>query len=215
MHTISTILLLSSVLLLGVVGITTATTNTIKAQNPFDITTEQSPADQQALITVKLATNNTVVIPTNGTIIEVPGNVTQIDNDTVVIAPDNETVSELPGNVTVITPAPEPCGCPTAGNETAGGGAPATGIEPVKVTPAPGQEVTIENATIVASNETGIVVEGQGNDTGTVPQSQPPAAELGTGDNITVTGTEPAGDNTTGGLVPSGLSTFIPNLNDL
>lgn len=145
MHTLASVLL-ASVLTLSIVGITT--TN-ITAQ-PFDITTEQG--DQEALITVKLATNNTVVIPPNGTVIEVPGNITQIDNDTVIITPDNDTVTDLPGNVTVITPPePEPCGCPVAGNETSE--EPAAGIPPVTVQPAPGQEVITENGTELVSNE--------------------------------------------------------------
>lgn len=145
----------------------------------FDITTEQNPQDQQAVITVKLATNNTVVIPPNGTIIEVPGNVTVIDNTTVVVTPDNSTITELPGNVTVISPPePVPCECPAA-NETA---ASAEGIEPVIVTPAPGQTVTIENATIVTSNETGVIVEGEGNATQPVPEPTPvPPVENQTG----------------------------------
>ena len=118
----------------------------------FDITTEQSPQDQQAVITVKLATNNTVIIPSNGTIIEVPGNVTAIDNDTVVIAPENETITELPGNVTVITPEPPaPCQCPAAANETAAPGGP---LAPVVVQPAPGQEVVTRNGTELIANET-------------------------------------------------------------
>ena len=115
----------------------------------FDITTEQSPQDQQAVITVKLATNNTVVIPPNGTIIEVPGNVTVIDNTTVVVTPDNSTVTELPGNVTVISPPePEPCQCPAA-NATEQ----PSGIEPVIVQPAPGQQVITENGTQLITNE--------------------------------------------------------------
>lgn len=138
MHTISTLVLLTSVLTLGLVAsISTAAPTSILGQ-AFDITTEQG--EESAIITVKLATNNTVVIPPNGTIIEVPGNVTQIDNDTVVIVPENETVTEVPGNVTVITPpAPEPCGCPVA-NETTPAAEPE--IPPVLIRPAPGQNIT-------------------------------------------------------------------------
>jgi hypothetical protein len=147
MHTLASVLL-ASVLTLSIVGLTT--TNMTTAQ-PFDITTEQG--DKEALITVKLATNNTVVIPPNGTVIEVPGNITQIDNDTVIITPDNETVTPLPGNVTVITPPePQPCGCPVAGNETSEEPS-EEGIPPVTVQPAPGQEVITENGTELVSNE--------------------------------------------------------------
>jgi hypothetical protein len=195
MHTHYTTLILAAVLLGGVVGIPAVA-------QPFDITTEQSSTDKQAVITVKLATNNTVVIPPNGTVIEVPGNITQIDNDTVVIAPENETVTELPGNVTVITPPePEPCGCPPA-NATApstGGGGP---IEPVFIRPAEGQEVVAPNGTIfVPSNET----TGQpvpilppvndtstgGNDTGegpTLPVEPVNNTGIDTGDNQTTDG---------------------------
>lgn len=141
--------LLSSVLILSIGSLTT--TNSLFAQT-FDITTSQE-GQGEAVITVQLATNNTVVIPPNGTIIEVPGNVTQVDNDTVVIVPENETVTELPGNVTVITPPePEPCGCPEvppAEEEGAAGGA----IEPVLVAPAPGQEVITTNGTELIANE--------------------------------------------------------------
>lgn len=145
MHTniVSTFVLLGSVLTLG--GVATLSNAFGQA---FDITTEQG--DESAVITVKLATNNTVVIPPNGTVIEVPGNVTQIDNDTVIIAPENETITEVPGNVTVISPPePEPCGCPEVPPpvETA------PPIEPVLVAPAPGQEVITTNGTELIANE--------------------------------------------------------------
>src|SRR5262245_36119126 len=103
----------------GIVSVSEIIAANVNAQNAFEISTEQS--DQQATITIKLATNNTVVIPPNGTVIEVPGNITNVDNDTVIIAPEEETITELPGNVTVITPPePEPCGCPEAQNATTG-----------------------------------------------------------------------------------------------
>ena len=138
------VIFLASVMLGGFIG-----TQNIQAQT-FDITTAQEGRGE-AVITVQLATNNTVVIPPNGTIIEVPGNITQIDNDTVVILPENETITEVPGNVTVITPPePEPCGCPPAAGEEGAGGAPLT---PVVVRPAPGQEVIAENGTELVANE--------------------------------------------------------------
>jgi hypothetical protein len=123
-----------------------AVISTASAQGePFEISTEQ--ADQTATITIKLATNNTVVIPPNGTIVEVPGNVTVINNDTVVVAPENVTVSQLPADVVVITPPePEPCGCPPPENVT-------SPIGPVVVRPAPGQEVITENGTELIANE--------------------------------------------------------------
>lgn len=156
-------MVMSSAILLGAV-FSIPVSHIALAQDPFDITTEQSAADQQAIITVRIATNNTIVIPTNGSIIEVPGNVTSIDNDTVIVTPDNDTISELPGNVTVISPPEPECQCPT-GNETAAPPAEEEPLAPVLVTPAPGQNVTIQNATVVETNETGIVVEGQGNET--------------------------------------------------
>lgn len=195
MHTISTILL-ALVITLGLVGI-----NTTNAQT-FDITTSQE-GQGEAVITVQLATNNTVVIPPNGTIIEVPGNITQVDNDTVVITPDNETVTPLPGNVTVITPPePEPCGCPPA-NATGEGP-----LAPVVVRPAPGQEV-------VAANGTELVVEqNQTQDAPIVfPEPAPPVPdtggnETGTGGNETG-GTEGGNGNDTG-LAPASFQQDIP-----
>lgn len=166
------------------------------AQNPFDITTEQNAADQQALITVKLATNNTVVIPSNGTVIEVPGNVTQIDNDTVVVTPSNDTVTELPGNVTIITPPePEPCGCPEPGNETAP--TEPGPIDPVLVTPAPGQIVVTQNGTELVPNET---------------QTEPiPIPEPADG-NVTTTPEEPTqGNDTTTEPVPEPMPPVVSN----
>ena len=176
-------LVLASIMMLGgVVGIS-ATANA----QPFDITSEQG--DQEALITVKLATNNTVVIPPNGTIIEVPGNITQVDNNTVVITPDNETVTTTPGNVTVIDPpVPEPCGCPPIEVEQ-----PAPGIPPVTVQPAPGQEVITQNGTELIVNETQEVpipepepvpAPDNGNTT-EIPIGQPEDNQTGAGDNET------------------------------
>jgi hypothetical protein len=187
------------------------------AQDPFDITTEQSADPKQAVITVKLATNNTVVIPPNGTIIEVGGNVTQIDNNTVVITPDNETVTETPGNVTVIDPpAPEPCQCPEPNATEAEGGP----IDPVLVTPAPGQIVITQNGTQLVPNETQtepipvppvdnqttpggggeepgpVVPPGEGN---TTEPAEPPTTENGT---IPAPPTEP-GNNQTSPLEPA------------
>jgi hypothetical protein len=134
---------LAFVMMLG--GLVGIQATKIQAQ-PFDITSEQG--NQEALITVKLATNNTVVIPPNGTIIEVPGNVTVINNDTIVVAPENVTVTPLPGNVTVITPPePEPCGCPSPAENVT------SPIGPVIVRPAPGQEVITENGTELIANE--------------------------------------------------------------
>jgi hypothetical protein len=127
-----------------------------EGEGPFNITASQVP--EEATITVSLASltagNNVTVIEPDGNVTVVPDvNVTVIDNDTVVIAPPTENVTTIPeNNVTVITPAPEPCGCPT-GNET--------GLAPVIVRPAPGQEVTIEGGEVVVTNETGVVVEGQ------------------------------------------------------
>lgn len=185
----------------------------------FDITTEQSPQDQQAVITVKLATNNTVVIPPNGTIIEIPGNVTVIDNDTIVITPENETVTEIPdSNVTVITPAPpEPCQCPAA-NATEQPSA----LEPVVVQPAPGQQVITRNGTQLVTNESQTEPipipepappsENQtGNETGPTlpvePEPAPPAAGNqtgGGGDNQTGTG----GNDTS--LSPAAFAQRVP-----
>src|SRR5262245_23288061 len=117
MYILATILLVAS----AVIGISISAVTVAAAAQPFDITTEQG--EQQALITVKHPTNNTVAIPPNGTVIEVPGNITQIDNDTVIITPENETITEVPGNVTVISPPePEPCGCPPVTEEPAAGG---------------------------------------------------------------------------------------------
>lgn len=187
--------LTASILLGGMLSI-----STLQAQ-PFDITSEQG--NQQALITVKLATNNTVVIPPNGTIIEVPGNVTVIDNNTVIVTPDNNTVTPLPGNVTVITPPePEPCACPPIEEQQ-----PAPGIPPVIVTPAPGQNVTTELPVIVVENATEPVPfpepvqnETAGNDTGpTLPVEPEPEP-----DNQTDTG----GNDT--GLAPASLVQQLP-----
>jgi hypothetical protein len=145
MYTLAAILLAAAA---AVIGISTSATATVAAQT-FDITTAQEGRGE-AVITVQLATNNTVVIPPNGTIIEVPGNITQVDNDTVVITPDNETVTPLPGNVTVITPPePEPCGCPPVEEPATAGGP----LAPVIVRPAPGQEVIAENGTELVANE--------------------------------------------------------------
>ena len=192
-------LLLASLMLGGMVGISAATN--ANAQ-PFDITSEQG--DQEALITVKLATNNTVVIPPNGTIIEVPGNITQVDNNTVVITPDNETVTTTPGNVTVIDPpAPEPCACPPVTEEQ-----PAPGIPPVTVQPAPGQEVITENGTelVVApeDNQTAPVDE---NVTGGEGPTLPVEPEQGGGNE-----TAGNGNNETG-FAPAAFSEIFPWIN--
>jgi hypothetical protein len=152
------------------------------AQNPFDISTEQSAEDQQAVITVKLATNNTVVIPSNGTVIEVPGNVTVIDNDTVIVTPDNDTVTEIPGNVTVVTPPePEPCECPAVEPPAEEGP-----IDPVLVTPAPGQQVITENGTELVANES------QEEPIPIPEPTEPPVDDNGTGTNGNVTEPIPA-----------------------
>jgi preprotein translocase subunit YajC len=187
--------LLGSLLMVSIVGLTTTTTNAPRAfAQAFDITTEQG--EESAVITIKLATNNTIVIPPNGTLIEVPGNVTQIDNDTVVIAPGNETITELPGNVTVITPPePEPCGCPeappaTAANETQGP------LQPVVVTPAPGQEVITQNGTELIANESQEepipVPEPIGNETAAITPPAEPEVPIETNQSVTVTPEENA-----------------------
>jgi hypothetical protein len=221
MHTNIASVLLASVLMLSIVGLTT--TSIITAQ-PFDITTEQG--DQEALITVKLATNNTVVIPPNGTVIEVPGNITQIDNDTVIITPDNDTVTDLPGNVTVITPPePEPCGCPEPGGNDTGTTEPEGPIDPVIVQPAPGQEVITENGTELVSNETQAPTtepEPVLNDTTTTIPIEPipePAqnetvpVEPAAGGNVTEgdggggdNETSSSSSNDTGGILPASLN---------
>lgn len=103
-----------------------------------------------------------VVIPPDGNVtqVEQPTNVTIIDNDTVIVTPPTDNITEIPigeptGNETappvdeviVITPTPEPCGCP-AGNETTDGGVsilpgeevPAAGNETAEPAPAPGDD---------------------------------------------------------------------------
>jgi len=201
-------ILLASIMMLG--GLAAASVN---AQNAFEISTEQS--DQQATITIKLATNNTVVIPPNGTVIEIPGNITQVDNDTVIIAPTNETITTTPGNVTVIDPpAPEPCGCPSATeNATTGEGGP---LQPVIVQPAPGQEVITENGTELVANET-----QEEPITVPEPEPEPPATatndtSTGEGGNETATQLpvfpdeeEEQQDNSTA-LAPAALSQMLP-----
>jgi hypothetical protein len=183
-------LILASIMLGGVVGISATNTNA----QPFDITSEQG--DQQALITVKLATNNTVVIPPNGTIIEVPGNVTVIDNSTVVVAPDNSTVTPLPGNVTVITPPePQPCACPPIEEQ------PTPGIPPVIVTPAPGQNVTTELPVIVVENVTEPIPFPEPVQNETASNNTEPTAPIAPGDNVT--GIDPGSNDT--GLAPASL----------
>jgi hypothetical protein len=188
-------ILLAFVMLGGLVG----TQATVNAQT-FDITTSQE-GQGEAVITVQLATNNTVVIPPNGTIIEVPGNITQVDNDTVVITPDNETVTDLPGNVTVITPPePEPCGCPPVEEPATGGP-----IDPVIVTPAPGQEVITENGTELIANESQ-------DEPVIVPEPEPaPENETG-GPTLPVEnqtgGTGSEGNDT--GLAPASLIAQLP-----
>lgn len=189
MHTHKiTSVLLSSVLILSIVGLTT-TTNALFAQT-FDIQTSQE-GKGEAVITVQLATNNTVVIPPNGTIIEVPGNITQVDNDTVIITPDNETVTEIPdSNVTVITPpVPEPCGCPPAGGEGAANEtAAAPEIPPVLIRPAPGQNITevppTDNVTIPEPVPVPPPEAAAGNET---TDEMPPAPDI-SGDNETAIG---------------------------
>lgn len=184
MHTKIQSVLLTSVLTLSIVGLTIPAT----LAQTFDIQTAQEGRGE-AIITVQLATNNTVVIPPNGTIVEVPGNITQIDNNTVVITPDNETVTELPGNVTVITPPePEPCGCPPDGAPAQNQTTPGSPIEPVIVTPAPGQEVITENGTELIANESQeepIVVPEE-------PATEAPEAVIDTNETITVTPEENA-----------------------
>jgi hypothetical protein len=177
-------LVLATFAILAVIS-TTFSLNTAMnafAQNPFDISTEQSAEDQQAVITVKLATNNTVVIPSNGTVIEVPGNVTVIDNDTVIVTPDNDTVTEIPGNVTVVTPPePEPCECPAVEPPAEEGP-----IDPVLVTPAPGQQVITENGTELVANES------QEEPIPIPEPTEPPVDDNGTGTNGNVTEPIPA-----------------------
>jgi hypothetical protein len=193
---------LALVMMLGGLTVisTAAAPANVQGQNPFEISTEQS--DQQATITIKLATNNTVVIPPNGTVIEVPGNITQVDNDTVVIAPANETVTPLPGNVTVITPPePEPCGCPPPPVEEQ-----PVEIPDVIITPAPGQNVTTELPVIIIDNATT-----------EEPAPVPPGNETGneTGGPVILPTPEPTPSNETAdgndtALAPAALSQMLP-----
>ena len=144
-------------------------------------------------ITVGNPGNVTVISP-GGNITEVPGNVTNVGNDTVIIAPPDRNITETPGNVTVIDPprppvANETPAAPCTCNQTNQAPAP---IPPVTITPAPGQNVTTlphpaENATI--------------------PQPLPPA-ENNSGSNQT---TNPSGNNETAGFPGAGAGQLPPN----
>ena len=182
----------------------------VQSPEPFNVTTEQGADTATIHVKLNLASENTTtVIPPNGTIIQVPGNVTVSDNDTVIITSPNDTITEIPGNVTVITPpVPEPCGCPVvnetapapAGNETAGG------IPPVLITPAPGQNIT--EVPPVPSNETEVVAEEPpaGNETaGNETTTVTPAP----GQNITIL-PAPA-ENDTASVEPASLTAMYEN----
>lgn len=85
---------------------------------------------------------NITIISPGGNITEVPGNITNIGNDTVIIAPPDRNITETPGNVTIIDPPtattlPVIPGTTPANNCTCN-----QPIPPVMVTPAPGQNIT-------------------------------------------------------------------------
>lgn len=119
---------------------------------------------------------NVTVVEPAGNVTEVPhGNVTVVNNDTVVVTTDNSTVTPVPGNVTVITP-PEPKPCACANQTTQPATQPASTIPPVQVIPAPGQNVTINQAPIEKQNQ---------NQTTPVPFPPQPANETNPTNNQT------------------------------
>lgn len=88
------------------------------------------------------APGNITIISPGGNVTEIPGNITNIGNDTIIIAPPDRNITETPGNVTIIDP-PRPAQLPVlpSANCTCNQ-APAQPIPPVVVTPAPGQNIT-------------------------------------------------------------------------
>lgn len=132
-------------------------------------------------ITTENPGNITIISP-GGNITELPGNITNVGNDTVIITPPDRNVTETPGNVTVISPplggnetVPAPCTCQ---NQTVQ--QPPVTIPPVIISPAPGQNVTTTPQPPAANNITTQplppVTEGSnqtGNTTGNETQTNP------------------------------------------
>ena len=188
----------------------------VQTPEPFNVTTVQESDSATIHVKLNLASENTTtVIPENGTVIQVPGNITVIDNDTVIIAPDNETITETPGNVTVIDPpVPEPCGCPVVNETAPPAEEPADGIPDVIITPAPGQNIT--EVPPVPSNETEVVTGGNetaptaGNETTVTPAP---------GQNITILPAPPEAtqlpvfpeENDTASVEPASLTAMYEN----
>lgn len=131
-------------------------------------------------ITAENPGNITIISP-GGNVTELPGNITNVGNDTVIITPPDRNVTETPGNVTVISP-------PLGGNETVPPCTcqnqtqpqPPTTIPPVIISPAPGQNITQVPQPPAANNITTQplppVTEGSnqtGNTTGNETQTGP------------------------------------------
>lgn len=169
------------------------------------LNTVQEEGKIQFTITKNAIKNETTVISQNGTVTEVPGgNVTVVDNGTVVVAPDNSTVSTTPTNVTVIEPpattnqtTAAPCNC--SQQQQPGGQA---GIPPVQVVPAPGQNVTVNQAP----------VENQTNSNPNPPVPLPPITNNTTTptNNQTNLPPQPPSNQTTGNQTGNATNPLLP-----
>lgn len=175
-------------------------------------------------ITAENPGNITIISP-GGNVTELPGNITNVGNDTVIIAPPDRNITEVPvtpnENITVIGPPhPEhPIVLPP--NET-NAGQPCTcnAPPPVLVTPAPGQNVTTNppvteqpggahgNETFPATNATNPATPSQ-------PELPANNQTSNTGSNATQT--NPATNNTATQLPASISQTqsspFLPGYN--
>lgn len=183
----------------------------VQTPEPFNVTTTQESDSATIHVKLNLASENTTtVIPENGTVIQVPGNITVIDNDTVIISPDNETITEIDGNITVISPIPpEPCGCPVVNETAPATEEPADGIPDVIITPAPGQNVTEVPA--APSNETEVVAEPPaGNETAPIAGNETTTVTPAPGQNITILPAPPEG-NDTASVEPASLTDMYEN----
>lgn len=183
-------------------------------------------------ITAENPGNITIISP-GGNVTELPGNITNVGNDTVIIAPPDRNITEVPvtpnENITVIGPPhPEhPIVLPP--NETNTAGQPCTcnqtvsqqPIPPVLITPAPGQNVTT-NAPVLEQPGGAHGNETFPTNNATNPATPPVQPELPANNQTSNTGsnatqTNPAGNNTnTATQLPASViqsSPFLPGYN--
>src|SRR5215831_11495195 len=117
-------------------------------EQPIIILPPEKPGENATIETP--SNNETTVIQPGGNVTEFPGNVTNVDNETVIITPPDRNITEVPispdQNITVIGPPVHnesqpaqqpPCTCQNQSNTQ-----PGNEIPPVQVIPAPGQNVT-------------------------------------------------------------------------